>query len=119
MLCFLASFQQRDHLPHAARPGVNIVQPLIWPWAIHLVLPNGGPTAAQLEARCRQLLHGGLDVDQVDVLLGAELAAQLDPLLSVRSDDVLGDFGTARSDDLPTALEAMEAILGWVAVAHA
>jgi type I restriction enzyme M protein len=53
-----------------------------------------GPTAAQLDARRRQLLEGGLPADQVD--------AQLDALLPVRTDDALRELGTTRYDIVAT-----------------
>jgi type I restriction enzyme M protein len=86
--------EQRDHLRHEALHGVDIVQSVIRLCAMNLLLHNVGPTAAQLDARRRQLLEGGLPADQVD--------AQLDTLLPVRTDDALRELGTARYDIVAT-----------------
>jgi type I restriction-modification system DNA methylase subunit len=104
--------EQRDHLRHQALHGVDIVQSVIRLCAMNLLLHNVGPTAAQLDARRRQLLEGGLPADQVD--------AQLDALLPVRTDDALLDsdnlpdpdrIAAEIADDLRSALEQMEALL--------
>ena len=86
--------EQRDHLRHEALHGVDIVQSVIRLCAMNLLLHNVGPTAAQLEARRRQLLEGGQDADQVD--------AQLDALLPVRTDDALRELGSSRYDIVAT-----------------
>jgi type I restriction enzyme M protein len=86
--------EQRDHLRHQALHGVDIVQSVIRLCAMNLLLHNVGPTAAQLDARRRQLLEGGLPPDQVD--------AQLDTRLPVRTDDALRELGTTRYDIVAT-----------------
>jgi type I restriction enzyme M protein len=86
--------EQRDHLRHQALHGVDIVQSVIRLCAMNLLLHNVGPTAAQLDAKRRELLEGGLPADQVD--------AQLDDLLPVRTDDALRELGSSRYDIVAT-----------------
>jgi type I restriction enzyme M protein len=86
--------EQRDHLRHHALHGVDIVQSVIRLCAMNLLLHNVGPTAAQIDARRRELLTSGVPADQVD--------AQLDALLPVRTDDALRELGTARYDIVAT-----------------
>lgn len=86
--------EQRDHLRHEALHGVDIVQSVIRLCAMNLLLHNVGPTAAQLDAKRRELLQGGLTPDRVD--------EQLDDLLPVRTDDALRELGTDRYDIVAT-----------------
>ncbi|NDG75836.1 MAG: SAM-dependent DNA methyltransferase, partial [Synechococcaceae bacterium WB8_1B_136] len=86
--------EQRDHLRHEALHGVDIVQSVIRLCAMNLLLHNVGPTAAQLDAKRRELLDHDANPDQV--------AKQLDDLLPVRTDDALRELSTVRYDIVAT-----------------